>query len=188
MPAPASPSRARSLLPGALLPGSLLAAILLAATVLAPGSAPAGAAAGPLAPAAPAAGLFDLPAQPLEGAPPFERFRDRPALVVLFQPHCPHCLVQFRELEGFAAAHPEIAVAAVSLHGRTPDLLAELRRARAGVPAYRGSPALLTALGDPEGTPRLFAVAPDGRIVGERRGLQGRAALEALAAAVTAAP
>lgn len=178
MPAPASPSRAWPLLAGALLAMAAL------------GPVPVPAATAPEAPALPrpAAGLFDLPAQPLEGAPPFERFRDRPALVVLFQPHCPHCLVQFRELEGFAAAHPEIAVAAVSLHGRTPDLLAELRRARAGVPAYRGSPALLTALGDPEGTPRLFAVAPDGRIVGERRGLQGRAALEALAAAVTAAP
>jgi hypothetical protein len=125
--------------------------------------------------------VFALPADPLRGAVPFSSYVGRPALIVLFQPNCPYCLVQFREAQAFARQRPDIIVVSVALRGRASDLVSELRCARSTLPAYSASPALLSALGAPEGTPRVYVVTPRGRVIAQARGLQNQEALAQLA-------
>jgi len=127
-------------------------------------------------------GFFSYPAQPLIDAPPFSHHTGRPALVVLFQPECPHCLNQFRAAQSFANAHPQIAVVCLSIRGEPQDLLRELRRARIKLPAYRSSPALLAALNRPETTPQTYAVNAAGAVVAVARGTRSAAQLAALVA------
>ena len=133
-----------------------------------------------LAPAFAGAGVFDLPAQGLRSASDFGQYAGQETLLILFQPDCPWCLIQFREASAFAETHVDVQVVAISLRGSRRDLVAELRRARAGFPAYRSSPALLDALGRPEETPRIYLINSDGEVVAERRGMQDRDALAAL--------
>ena len=157
-----------------------LAGLLLAlGLVLAPGQ---GLAAADAPDAQQAAGLFALPATPLRAAPPFSDLAGRRTLVILFQPECAWCEIQFRHAASFADAHPEIAVVAVSLRGTRRDLVAELHEAGTDLAAYRGSPALMRALGQPAGTPRVYMVAENGKLVAAARGAQPPKALAALAA------
>ncbi len=128
----------------------------------------------------PPSGVFALPAEALTADVPFSELEGAPALLVLFQPACGHCLVQLRRASAFAAEHPEVTVVAISLRGRAPDLVAELRRSKAQLPAYKASPALLEALGSPEGTPRVYSISSSGDLQAEARGVQDGAALAKL--------
>ena len=119
-----------------------------------------------------AEGVYALSATPLKGAPDLSSHAGQAGLLILFQPDCPWCHAQFKRAQSFAASHPDIPVLAVSLRGGRRDLLDELRRARTKLPAYRSSPALIDALGNPEGTPRVFALSAEGEVMARARGLQ----------------
>nr|WP_321440563.1 hypothetical protein [uncultured Hyphomonas sp.] len=125
-------------------------------------------------------GVYHAPATALRGAPPLEAYAGGSSVVILFQPHCPWCLKQFREAEAFAEARPDVPILAASLKGSRADLISELNRAHTDLPAYRSSPALLQQLGEPEGTPRIYVLNADGTITAVARGLQDIHALEAL--------
>ncbi len=129
-----------------------------------------------------AAGIFDQPATPLAGAPAFAAQAGTPGVIILFQPDCPWCERQFRAALELADVTPEIRIIALGIRGRRMDLVRELRRFRADVPAYLASPALLDLLGRPEGTPRLYVVDDTGRIVSTAAGYQDPEALAALLA------
>lgn len=131
-------------------------------------------------------GLYSLSAQPLRDAPALSDFQGKPAIAILFQPHCPFCLLQFREAQEFGAARPDLNVFALSLRGRTRDLLAEIRRAKANVPAFKSSPELIEALGRPEGTPRVYAIDANGKVTAYAKGLQKQPALTKLAKTTSA--
>ena len=115
--------------------------------------------------------------RPCLGAPDFDNAAGQSAILILFQPQCPWCHAQFREAERFSKAHPGALVLAVSLSGSRRDLISELRSARTSLPAWRSSPALIDALGRPEGTPRTFVISENGEIVAAARGLQSADAL-----------
>ena len=125
-------------------------------------------------------GIYSAPATALRGAAPLETYAGGPSVVILFQPHCAWCQVQFRAAGVFSETYPDVPVVAVSLKGRRADLIEELRKARTDIPAYRSSPALLDQLGDPAGTPRVYVLAPDGSVSAWARGAQSEAELEAL--------
>lgn len=119
-----------------------------------------------------APGLYGLPATPLQGADDLAGLSGKPTVIVLFQPDCPWCLLQFKESNKVLADQPDAQIVAVSLRGSRSALLNELRKGRAQVPAYRGSPALIKALGDPEGTPRTYVISANGTLLAQGRGLQ----------------
>jgi thiol-disulfide isomerase/thioredoxin len=122
--------------------------------------------------------VFALRAFALPGAPNWMHHSHSPALLVLFQPDCPFCERQFRQVEQFAARRPAVRVLAVALHGTPQALMFELRRAKATVPAYRASPELLRRLGNPATTPQVFLVDAGGHVIWQKRGLQLFDALE----------
>lgn len=129
------------------------------------------------------AGVFGQAAKPLAGAPAFDEHAGKVGLLVLFQPECPWCVRQFDAAGMLANDRPDIAVVAIGLRGRRMELIRELRRARAQLPAYLASPELLETLGKPDGTPRLYVVDRQGRIVGWAAGYHDREQLAYLVAA-----
>ena len=128
------------------------------------------------------AGVFEQAAKPLAGAPAFDEHAGTVGLMVLFQPECPWCVRQFDAAGKLANDRPDIAVIAVGLRGRRMELIRELRRARAQLPAYLASPELLETLGKPEGTPRLYVFDRHGRIVAWAAGYHDPAQLAYLIA------
>ena len=133
-----------------------------------------------------AEGIYSLPATGIRGAGAFSDNAGRTSVIILFQPDCPWCHAQFKRAEAFAAQYPNVSVLAVSLRGTRRDLLDELRRARTKLPAYRSSPALIEALGSPEGTPRVFVLSADGALVAQARGMQEADELAALLTGLSA--
>ena len=128
------------------------------------------------------AGVFEQAAKPLAGAPAFDEHAGTIGLLVLFQPECPWCVRQFDAAGKLADDQPDITVVAVGLRGRRMELIRELRRARAQLPAYLASPQLLETLGKPDGTPRLYVVNRHGRIVAWAAGYHDPAQLAYLIA------
>lgn len=120
----------------------------------------------------PVSGLYGLPAMPLQNADTLGSLAGQPTILVLFQPHCPWCRLQFKESNKVLAQHPKAQIVAIALWGSRRQLLRELRKDRAQLPAYLASPALIKALGDPRGTPRSYVISADGKLLVQGRGLQ----------------
>ena len=121
--------------------------------------------------------FFDLPATPLRGADAFNLNGGQDTLVILFQPECPWCVIQFREADKLRAQNPDISIIGLSLKGSRRDLVHELRKARTQTPAYMSSPGILAALAHPDSTPRVYLVSSTGEVRGVRRGKQDAKAL-----------
>lgn len=112
-----------------------------------------------------AEGIYRLDATALNDAPPFASYSGNITLVVLFQPGCPWCALQFRDLEQLKRERaPWLQIAAVSRNGSVPALLRELHEYGTQIPAYQSSRALLDALQFTPGTPCVYLIAPDGRL------------------------
>lgn len=124
--------------------------------------------------------IYALPASPLLGAPSFEMFGGGATLLILFEPDCAWCRLQFVQSEALKAERPDVAIAAVSLRGARKELIEELRASRVSSPAYRASGALIEALGEPDSTPRTYLIDPEGRVVVELRGKLDKDQLEHL--------
>ena len=75
----------------------------------------------------------------------------------------------------------------LSIRGEPQALLHELRRARVTLPAYRSSPVLLAALGEPDATPRTFALNITGEIIAMAMGIRTDLQLAALGEAARSA-
>lgn len=129
---------------------------------------------------APQSGFFDLPATPLRGADAFKLNGEQNTLVILFQPECPWCVIQFREADKLRELAPDVSIIGMSLKGSRRDLVHELRKARTKTPSYISSPGILAALNHPDSTPRIYLVSDTGDILAARRGKQNADALLAL--------
>lgn len=136
--------------------------------------------AGPgLAFADPGFGVFEAAATPLRGAPDFTGYKGSPALLIVFEAACPWCRLQLGVAKDLLDT--EMTILAVGARGRSRALTEELRQSRAlSVPAYRASPGLLKALGDPPGTPITYKIDSSGAVTQFARGLQDEAALWAM--------
>ena len=135
-------------------------------------------------PVVPSDGLFAQPAQALRDAPDFATHIGEPAIVILFQPECAWCQIQFKESAALIQDRPDINIVAISLKGTRRDLLKELRSASADLPAYRSSPAVLEALLNPKTTPLVYLVDSKGALRYAGRGLHKRDKLEQMASLV----
>lgn len=112
-----------------------------------------------------AEGIYTLGATALNEAPSFASYSGNITLVVLFQPGCPWCAIQFRDIEELKRDRaPWLQVAAVSRNGSVPALLRELEEYRTSIPAYQSSRELLSALQYTPGTPCVYLISPDGRL------------------------
>ena len=110
-------------------------------------------------------GIYGLGATALNNAPAFSSYSGNVTLLVLFQPGCPWCAIQFRDLEELKAERaPWLQVAAVSRNGSVPALLSELEAYRTSIPAYQSSRELLSALQFTPGTPCVYLIGPEGRL------------------------
>ncbi|MAI90186.1 hypothetical protein [Ponticaulis sp.] len=110
-----------------------------------------------------AEGIYALPATPLNNAPDFETLSGNITLLVLFQPNCPWCELQFRTLEDFKQNRASwLQVAAVSRSGSLSALLRELDDYDIEFPAYQSSEELLRGLVFTPGTPCLYLIGPEG--------------------------
>jgi hypothetical protein len=117
-------------------------------------------------------GIYDEAARPLLDAPPFAEFDGHITLIILFQPDCPWCVRQVKAAEELQSLAPFLKMALVSLTGRREPLVREVLKANTEIPAYQGSPELLKALRYTPGTPCVYLITPDGRLVAYRRGKQ----------------
>ena len=116
--------------------------------------------------------IYENAARPLLAAPPFSEFAGHITLIILFQPDCPWCVRQVKAAEDLQPLAPFLKMALVSLTGRKDPLIHEVLKARTEIPAYQGSPDLLKALRNTPGTPCVYLITPDGRLVAYRRGKQ----------------
>lgn len=109
--------------------------------------------------------VYQLPATPLNDAPEFADLSGQITLLILFQPHCAWCPIQFRAADELKRTRASwLQVAAVSRQGSIPALLTELDRYGVDFPAYQSSEALLEALRFTPGTPCIYLIAPDGHL------------------------
>lgn len=95
-----------------------------------------------------------------------------PMMLSFFEPDCPWCARQIRDLEaaGAQCASP-LPFALVGVHGDRMELRLMLRRAQAGhLPAFIASPALLEALDGIPATPHAVVLDAKGRALVRMRG------------------
>ncbi|MAK62949.1 MAG: hypothetical protein CMK09_18425 [Ponticaulis sp.] len=109
--------------------------------------------------------IFALSATPLNDAPEFSELSGQITLLILFQPHCAWCPLQFRAADELKRTRANwLQIAAVSRQGSIPQLLHELDRYGVDFPAYQSSEALLEALKYTPGTPCIYLIAADGHL------------------------
>jgi len=128
----------------------------------------------------PSHGFFTQDVSPLKNAPSFESYSNHKALVILFQPDCPWCILQFREADKLKAEAASTQILGVSLRGSRKNLLKEVRQARTKIPTYKSSPALLKKLNTPDSTPRVYVISEKGNVISSARGLRSVKQLKAM--------
>ncbi|MCV6613561.1 MAG: thioredoxin fold domain-containing protein [Cellvibrionaceae bacterium] len=91
-------------------------------------------------------------------------------MAVLIEPDCRWCVLQMRDLAKLQQACPQVQPVAVALRGKRMQLLKEMRRAKADIPAARASQQFKQQLGNIETTPWLLVLDPNGKEVARLRG------------------
>lgn len=133
---------------------------LLLAVALIGGSAPVS-----LAVDARTTNIYSLTATPLNDAPAFSELEGQITLLILFQPNCAWCPIQFQHAEDLQRNRAKwLQIAAVSRGGSAAQLLHELDRYKTPFPGYQSSPELLKALEYTPGTPCMYLIGKDGHL------------------------
>ncbi len=120
----------------------------------------------------PALGGLSLPS--IEDGTPrrLDGLAQGPLMLSFFEPDCPWCARQIRDLQAAQAqcAHP-LPFALVGVHGERMELRLMLRRLHAeGLPALLATPALLQALEGIPATPHAVILDGQGRALVRMRG------------------
>ena len=114
---------------------------------------------------APTTDFFSLRATPLNDAPDFSELKGEITLLILFQPNCAWCPIQFKHAEDLKRNRANwLQIAAVSRGGSIQQLLHELDRYQTPFPGYKSSPELLRALEYTPGTPCIYLIGKDGHL------------------------
>lgn len=116
----------------------------------------------------------------LTGVPAKTLLRDRPQVLMFFQPECRFCKTQALAMQRIQAACAEVSFELIGVHAGSAELARELKRYQITLPGWQASDRFLRQIGDIQTTPQTWVVLPEGGVVAKTRGMVVEATLKKL--------